>query len=724
MKKNKIVINGVEKTLVVINQNQKEVEKKSVAISEIHHIHIIDRSLSMSREINGLIENVKETINCMGDNDYVSIIWFSGIGQYRTLIKGAKKDTNGLFKLLDGIKSTIGLTCFSESIKEASEIVSELKALCPNFSITMFTDGYTVTDKWSSTEERTRVLNEITTLSNNILSFNTIGYGYYYDKEMLTQMSQLSQFGIYTHSDNIKDYSEIFKHNYEKINELVVEKIVMTADKDVDILYLTRNSSKLVKEKLELNAIDKNKNQFVFIGDGDFNFKYNDEEYNTADLEVSNLNEKTFKNICYVLSYENYYIGNRKEALNLLVNHTGDKGLIDEIRNAFTYDESSKFIKKLKRCAFKPKYRYKDGEVDSSYLPDPNHPCVMDILQILSEGHNFYIPVKDYKRIGVKTTDSGNLFEKTKESRSLFSDFVYNKKHMNVSIRFVVEGKVKLNENAINMGLPNEVNSQIFRNHTIIKDGNLNINKLPAIIDVNTLDRLTDLEEKWNLTLLEPQGNSFIINLDILPVINETYIKDSNNLDTILSMVKNEKMKEAEQKVVKFIIKELIENDSSLLQEGKLAEYSKEQIEILKEHGLDKNFNYGGVNNKSEKNDIDFYESKQIEYDLKGVASIPSINAVRKKIDGNKKLNAADQMIKMHLDTVVRDKEILDEKLKSIKKELILIRNKLFICKVSKVLTGDWYTGLEVDKKGNYLYTSEKTGDTLILKTQKVKKYF
>lgn len=42
--------------------------------------------------------------------------------------------------------------------------------------------------------------------------------------------------------------------------------------------------------------------------------------------------------------------------------------------------------------------------------------------------------------------------------------------------------------------------------------------------------------------------------------------------------------------------------------------------------------------------------------------------------------------------------------------------------KVAKILTGDWFEELVPDGKGNYNYVNE--GNTLVVKTDKVKVYF
>lgn len=51
------------------------------------------------------------------------------------------------------------------------------------------------------------------------------------------------------------------------------------------------------------------------------------------------------------------------------------------------------------------------------------------------------------------------------------------------------------------------------------------------------------------------------------------------------------------------------------------------------------------------------------------------------------------------------------------KSQLAAIRMVLASQKIALVLTGEWFTGLEVDKKGNYLYSDGE--NTLVIKANR-----
>lgn len=64
--------------VAVCNVNPEDLQQSNnVSVDKMHHIQVLDRSGSMYRDIDDLIENVKDTIRFIPDGDYVSIIWFS-----------------------------------------------------------------------------------------------------------------------------------------------------------------------------------------------------------------------------------------------------------------------------------------------------------------------------------------------------------------------------------------------------------------------------------------------------------------------------------------------------------------------------------------------------------------------------------------------------------------------------------------------------------------------
>ena len=233
--KNQILINGEQKTLITINVKEEQQTVETKTVDAVHHVHVLDRSGSMNGLIDQLIEEVKLTLDQISDEDYVSIVWFSGANECKTLFKGSKKD-KALYQKLDTLKSTVGLTCFSEPMKEVNEIIEDLYDTCPNISITLFTDGQPVVP-WNEDEEERRIFSEIEKMKDKVLALNTIGYGYYYNQDLLRRMSSMTSFGSAIHSSKINEYLPIFGYNYEKVADLVAETIEIETNKNNKIVY-------------------------------------------------------------------------------------------------------------------------------------------------------------------------------------------------------------------------------------------------------------------------------------------------------------------------------------------------------------------------------------------------------------------------------------------------------------------------------------------------------
>lgn len=741
--KSKVNIDGLEKTVVAFTYKEEQKVEQEKEVDQLHHIHILDRSGSMTGLISQLVENVKQTFDMMAEEDLISVIWFSGENQCETLLKGAsKRDADKVKKLLDTIKSTIGITCFSRPLQETNKVIDDLAVLCPNFSVTLFTDGEPVTN-WSLQEEENRIFKEIEKMKDKIIALNCIGYGYYYNRDLLMKMSEKSMFGKTIHSSQINEYAEIFSHNYTLLVDMVAERVTVNS-KGNDILYLTDKSMKLTSNEINLDFLAKKKNQFFIICDNDNGSIFiNDVEYFINDINKE-IQQSTLTNFLYAYAHELYYKGATDTALQIIATLIRDKFLVDELTKTFTSDERQNYAKFLSRAALnrKPGYRMKTGEAPIGYIPKDDAFCIMDLLKILQVGDNYYQPVNDYNRIGLKTTDEYNMFEANKGYKALasFEDLVFNQKHLNLSIRYIVDGFVKLNpKEAKSVGLDSKIASRIYRNQTIIKDGNLNVPRFNAYLDQETYLKLSVMEEmKDAMKFISKEvinGKDFdVVEIDLtyLPVINRMYAKNSDNINHVLNTVYQINELKAKQKVVNYYIKDMVKSSDEIKAQGAFEEFTPEQIRVLEAHGLNNKLDYQGIDNKkAEKSEEDYYISRLLEFTLKGWSSLPKVEDVEAKMNSGKALKDTETVMAALIDELKsnglttatkENKQQLDNIKKNIKDALTVLTIDLNIIRLAKVLTNSWWAGLEVDSKGNYTY--EDCGKTLIIKSEKVKVFY
>jgi uncharacterized protein with von Willebrand factor type A (vWA) domain len=275
-----------KRKVLVVNTKPEKIDPKKVA-EQFHHIHVIDTSGSMSSNMKDLIETLKWVVSKMPNEDYVSLIQFSGNGCHKVLIKGAKKDEKSLISIIDSLFSG-GCTCFSEPMQTVETIINDLSKICNNFSVTLFTDGCPVVP-WA--DEIDRTLSAVEKYSNKVVAVNTIGYGNYYDQDFLKRISAKSPLGIFTHSSKIKDYESIFEDNYDSIKGMIKDPINIKSDKG--IIYINNKVTIFRDNEIDLKSIDKTKNQFVIISENtnDFIFYFISKCKKLIDIEIFFTNE-------------------------------------------------------------------------------------------------------------------------------------------------------------------------------------------------------------------------------------------------------------------------------------------------------------------------------------------------------------------------------------------------------------------------------------------------
>lgn len=764
--KNMVRVGSEERILVTINYKDEPL-KEELTVDQLHHVHILDRSGSMYSSINDLVDHVIETFKVIGDNDIITIIWFSGPGQYRTLIKGARKSDN-LAKLMDTMRSVLGTTCFSEPLQEANVIIGELMALCPNVNVTLFSDGQAVVP-WSIMEEKRRIMDQVAIMAKSAVAINTIGYGFYYDQELLKSIAGASQFGIAVHSSKIEDYLPIFSHNFERISGMVSDPVKVGSTGA--ILYLNRRNSRMwsmhtedpntvcVQRMADLRQIDKNKNQFFLLspnGD-DFTFSINETMYHSGTL-LKSAPESTVRNALYAYAYELYYAGARQEALDIIGKNLKDKQLVDLMVNAFTFEEVEQYRQILRAAVFNNDKRMKAGEAPDGYIPPDDAPCIMDIIRTLvNGGDSYYIPtsprVEAYARIGRKVTDTFNVFKKTKgDVISPITSFGYHKERLNLSIRFEVPGVVKLNPKAAkSVSLPEEIKSKIYRTHAIVKDGNLNVRNMEVLCDDEVFGKLDKLGVPM-LAVTDPLNildapedfdqskvpNHVILRLEGFPVINRGYVERST-APTLLQSTARVSDLEARQKVISCILDEVKSSMPSMGKTGMYQTFTVDQVRVLKEHGISDKLIYQGVNRVTPKVDeCDFYEVRQLKTYIAGASSLGKVRELIEKVQAGKKkkmnygetciINAFSEIMahaqncQWDLDKPTKEmRDWLIDQLKTVQRMLLKERSSMSALKLGKILTGDFWTGMQTDDDGNYLY--EENGLTLVVKPNREKVY-
>ena len=182
------------------------VEDISIVEKSVNHMFLIDRSGSMSAVLPKLGDDLVARLKELPNGDSVSFGWFSGEGDYHFVIKGFKISEGNDFKILEDIirrnLSPRGCTCFSEILFDVNQVIEDLLPFGNLFSLFFFTDGYPVVSNY--TQEIINIQKAIEKVSGKISTALLVGYGEYYNRELLSQMSEWFG-GSMVHNSELKD---------------------------------------------------------------------------------------------------------------------------------------------------------------------------------------------------------------------------------------------------------------------------------------------------------------------------------------------------------------------------------------------------------------------------------------------------------------------------------------------------------------------------------------
>lgn len=617
---------------------QKIMLEKSAKYSASNHVFVVDVSGSMYDSLPKMRQHLKNNITTMvKDGDTLSIIYFSGTSQHGVILEAATvnnvAELENVKSSIDKYLQTIGLTGFVGPLKDSIEIAKKLNG---SNNLVFMTDGY---DNCSSKTEILKLTSELSKYYENI-SF--IEYGYYCDRALLASMADTCS-GNHIFSE---DYT-----NYESVIETAIKDSVKKQEVQVTGEYViyTRGGS-ITKLKVNNNVVN------VPI-DLDYIITFNEDE------DFSNYDDDTK----YLVLYTSV-LGSNVELAWRVLKDLGDVQVVNKLSSCFSKQDFSELQELVKDMVFDTSKRYAEGK-DLNAVPKPDAYTVIDLIETLVDGDN-YVVLDDesfsYSRIGkavkqetvqekiaklqesmTKTTDVSELQEIARkitevqdnvqftpnESTANISNIVFNESRANISINTNRSGYVAISEsNRAKYGLPEKVNTSIFRNYTIVKDGIKNVKVLPVYLDKSTFAELLS-----NNVVEGSYDRNKVYKIDMLkvPLINLNMINSASAVDFFSAKFESEKIA-ARIKVYKYFMKERMTTKAFS------NEFSDEANLYLESVGV-KNGSFSPKVTAEKPND--FYMSKELNIKISGLSSLPSIASTIAKRTSGKKINLADTLI-------------------------------------------------------------------------------
>jgi hypothetical protein len=327
--------------------------------------------------------------------------------------------------------------------------------------------------------------------------------------------------------------------------------------------------------------------------------------------------------------------------------------------------------------------------------------CLLDALDILmADTEAEFYPQHDdfkYSRIGVtaKSKDGFPQFEPHKDSRVPLVGLKWSDTRLNLSVLAKIAGTIELPVGYDKVGLYSQFETFVWRNYALVKDGSLNVQKLPVTLSKESYDKflaegIIDKEHNRHY-----KGHAYTLHLDRMSVINDDM---ANNRTSALDLAKkalDETKHEANLKVLNYVRCQIEPKEAR----GLGLNVSPEQEEFLKAVGVTKN----GFAPPTEKGEpTDFYMATEFVVAVKGCSSLPKVEDVQKKIADKKTLTASQQFIADGLALVANMPKGLDSKaqlnwldnvITNEKHLLNKVRSEIQRTKFAVVLSGKQFDG-------------------------------
>ncbi|HSI20573.1 MAG TPA: vWA domain-containing protein [Verrucomicrobiae bacterium] len=493
-----------------------------------HTVLILDCSGSMAPYISDLRVNAVQYIERLPEDEFVSLVIFSGHGSSKQIAGPTQANTSGREMLTRAIQNEVkvyGTTVFSEPLTKTVEAVERLAGSDTVHNAVLFTDGCPVPTKWSPEQERKLAFEVARTLRSMGTVVSTIAYGVYYDEVFITKLMEAAgNSGIFRHISEIDDFGDAIT----EIRDVFLKTVPVEAD-----LTFTPNAGvagnvyKTTPDLLMAGTagkastrgfLDGKANFFVELSQGATTLHVagtlNGEPVDEM-LEITALTAEDEADFVRVLGAYAFLTGDRERAAELL-DKTQDAGLAERAGSSWTQRENRETADMFRQMFRNRKF------IGGGLKPSgPNH-CVLNAIRVLVEdpGNVVYIPKGAYKRSGVLKVDP-NVIENPHGRTLKVTGLQSKDDRFNFSLKTQKDVKV-LPEGG---GAP--VDKKVWRNYNIILDGNLHLPELEATLSTESF---TQLQEAGVIAEGEAYSptRTYTLNLRNLKMISSAWANPRN----------------------------------------------------------------------------------------------------------------------------------------------------------------------------------------------------
>lgn len=582
-----------------------------------HYVFVVDVSGSMYGSIDELRKDLKNKVTTLLKlNDSFSLVYFSGKTQAGTVLErfaiNGLSDLDAAKYLIDKYINPHGLTAFAKPLEIAGSLTDN-----KSVNVMLFmTDGY------NNDCSKDEVMSALKNVATKFEAIYFVEYGFYCDSAFIAKMAQISG-GNILNAKGFVDLSDIFTKFIQKD---FIPRIEIPVDSDSTFIFGSDPQGNVITYPVENKVAKMAADTSSIVFPDQPNITYN-------------------SGVVAAIGY--LQMGNAKKVDEILTK-LRCKFLLRKWENCYGKQAILDFIETLKKILRYEISSYSEGE---GLFSTGTAYSVLNLLSDLSDAGAEVI-IKNYKAISLKK-DTDNMTNeqmdhmRTLKSKKAVDDYieslkplqfvnvdadkpvslrnlVFNTSRANVSMLLKYNGYVILPENKWGKS---QYDSFIYRNYTVIKDGILN---MPVI----TVKRTKDIE-----SLLTSYGVAHrivhdLVDIDLtsLPIVTRALVEAVSAQDLAKLAFLNERLK-ATQKVLNFYNKQA---------NPKTAESDLEFNEFLKSYGI----TYNGFAPKGALvESTDVYMAPELEIKIKGLSSLPSVDAVLKSVSSGKKLTLSESLM-------------------------------------------------------------------------------
>jgi hypothetical protein len=651
------------------------------------HIAIFDCSGSMAWDLPKIRSQMKKKLpKMLKKEDTFSAIWFSGRGQCGILLEkepvATLTDLATVEKAIDRWLTPNGLTGFKDPLEKAVGLAEKLGGKGRVTSLMFLSDG--CDNQWP----RADILKVMEKLGPKVSSTTIVEYGYYADRPLLTAMAEKAG-GSLIFAEDFDRYEPAFegiltkKVSGGKRIEVAVKGDpvggIAYALVDGDLVTFAASSGTI--------AVPEDLKEVFYLSPSSIGETRSD--IHTLSKSEADPKSEVMDSFAVGATYAAvslFAVRMKPDVVFPLLKALGDVKLIEQFANCFGKQKYSTFMDDAKSLAFGAAKRFEKGW-DPNKVPRDDAFTILHVLELLQTDFKARVLLDDpnfkYSKIGRGRVDvSADLTEaeleelrkltdalskekdvtKIKELNGKIAAFTENKNETlkfvgtpqpdgypilkltfnedrpNVSILTKRPGTIDLSKrlkDAPNKNIPATFETYVYRNYALIKDGLVNVERLPVRVSAETYTKLTKEGVHDALGRTPAAGGEtvdLVIDLKALPVINRQMVKAVSA--KVFFNVQYELVRaQCAQKVFNSYAKELgLEKKVA----GFVEKYGEDGTKWLKEQGIGDGYQ---PPHTKQTESTDFYVGKELTVTLAKLGKLPSLKEAKEQLNKGK-LNA------------------------------------------------------------------------------------